>query len=202
MNQLARKGVVDIHSPCFYDSILMYVCRECEQPLNQATEVCPYCGADLTGQPAESSVAPKKKRSILRSLVIWGALIACLWAIVWFVLPPRPGTSKPEAEKSALTALADMRSELTSYEAATGSYPSSLETLGVTARSAAQMAKNAGYEIQYAPAPASDDGRIKNFALLARPGNYSYRNFYLDDTGAIRSTRENRPATAQDPESK
>ena len=83
----------------------MYVCRECEQPLNQATELCPYCGADLTGQPLEELVAPKKKRSIAKVVIIWGVLIACLWAIVWFVLPPRPGTSKPEAEKSALAAL-------------------------------------------------------------------------------------------------
>ena len=178
----------------------MYVCRECEQPLNQATEVCPYCGADLTGQSLEDLTSPKKKRSIAKSVVVWGALIACLWAIVWFVLPPRPGTSKPEAEKSALAALGDLRAALTSFEAATGSYPSSLEALGTTARSPAQAAQNAGYEIQYVPAPASEDGRIKNFALLARPGNYSYRNFYLDDSGAIHSTRENRPATVQDPE--
>src|SRR5271170_7261045 len=177
----------------------MYVCRECEQPLNQATEVCPYCGADLAAQPLEDLASPKKKRSIAKIVVIWGALIACLWAIVWFVLPPRPGTSKPEAEKSALAALGDLRSALTSYEAATGSYPSSLEILGTTARSAAQTAQNAGYEIQYAPAPASEDGRIKNFALLARPGNYSYRNFYLDETGTIHSTKENRAATSQDP---
>ncbi|MFZ0037463.1 MAG: hypothetical protein WAK91_08585 [Candidatus Acidiferrales bacterium] len=178
----------------------MYVCRDCEQPLNQATEVCPYCGTDLTGQPLEELAAPKKKRSIVKIVVIWGVLVACLWAIVWFVLPPRPGTSKPEAEKSALAALSDLRASLASYEAATGSYPSSLETLGPGARSAAQAAKNAGYEIQYTPSPSADNGSIRNFALVARPGNYGYRNFYLDESGAIRSTRENRAATAQDPE--
>jgi hypothetical protein len=179
----------------------MYVCRECEQPLNQGTEVCPYCGTDLTApQSLEELVAPKKKRSLAKFLIIWGLLIACLWAIVWFVIPPRPGTSRPEAEKSALVALDSLRSALASYEAATGSYPPSLETLGPSVRSTAQAAQNAGYEIQYSPAPASPDGRIKNFALLARPGNYSYRNFYLDETGTIHYTKENRPATPQDPE--
>ena len=68
--------------------------------------------------------------SIAKVVIIWGVLIACLWAIVWFVLPPRPGTSKPEAEKSALAALSELRAELASYSAAAGSYPSSLETLG------------------------------------------------------------------------
>jgi len=32
-----------------------------------------------------------------------------------------------------------------------------------------------------------------------RAGNYGYRNFYADETGVIRATRENRPATPQDP---
>jgi hypothetical protein len=191
---------VDILAACSYDSSQMYVCRECEQPLNQGTEVCPYCGADLTGpQSLEELVAPKKKRSLAKSLTIWGVVIACLWAIVWFVIPPRPGTSRPEAEQSALAALGDLRSTLASYKAATGSYPPSLETLGPSVRVTAQEAQNAGYEIQYSPAPASEDGRIRNFALVARPGNYSYRNFYLDETGTIHYTRENRVATPQDP---
>jgi hypothetical protein len=177
----------------------MYLCRECEQPLNQGTEVCPYCGTDLTAKTLEEIAAPKKKRGIGKSLIIWGALIASIWAIVWFVLPPRPGTSKPDAEKSALVALGNLRSVLASYSAATGGYPSSLETLGAAARTAAQSAQNAGYDIQYVPGAASADGLIKNYALLARPGNYSYRNFYLDETGTAHATRENRPATSADP---
>lgn len=177
----------------------MYVCRECEQPLNQATEVCPYCGADLTQKTLEELVAPTKKRSLGRSLIVWGALIASIWAIVWFVLPPRPGTSKPEAEKSALVALGNLRTALASYSAATGGYPSSLESLGASARAAAQAAQNAGYDIQYTPGTVSDDGLIKNFAVTARAGNYGYRSFYLDETGAVHATRENRNATAADP---
>jgi hypothetical protein len=177
----------------------VYSCRECEQPLNQATEVCPYCGADLTTKTAEELITPQKKRGIGRRAIFWSALIASIWAIVLFVLPPRPGTSKPEAEKSALAALDDVRSSLAAYAAATGGYPSSLETLGATARTAAQDAQNAGYDIQYTPGPASADGLIKSFSLVARPGNYSYRNFYVDESGAIHATRENRAATAADP---
>jgi len=177
----------------------MYVCRECEQPLNQATEVCPYCGADLTRKTLEELVAPPKKRHLGKSLIVWGALIASIWAIIWFVLPPRPGTAKPEAEKSALAALGNLRSALASYSAATGEYPPSLEPLGPTARSAAQVAQNAGYDIQYTPSAVSGDGLIKNFALTARAGNYGYRNFYLDESGNVHATRENRNATAADP---
>ena len=92
----------------------MYACRECEQPLNQATEVCPYCGADLTSAALEEAGTAKKKSRLWKSVAIWGILIASVWAIVWFVLPPRPEASKGEAEKSALAALADVRGALTS----------------------------------------------------------------------------------------
>ncbi|MFZ0635480.1 MAG: hypothetical protein WA755_09270 [Candidatus Acidiferrales bacterium] len=180
----------------------MYTCRECEQPLNQATEVCPYCGADLTAPPVEEIVAPKKKRALARSFVIWGILIACVWAIVLFVLPPRPETAQPEAEKSAVAAIVAVHSALSSYASATGGYPASLEALGEATRSAAQSAQSAGYDIQYAPALVREDAPIRSFTLVARPGNYGYRNFFTDESGIIRATRENRAATAQDPEYK
>lgn len=178
----------------------MYACRECEQPLNQATEVCPYCGADLTAAALEEAGTPKRKSRLAKSVAIWGVLIASVWAIVWFVLPPRPEASKGEAEKSALAALADVRGALASYAAATGNYPPSIEPLGAPSRSAIQTAQSAGYEIQYAPAAADDSGRIKSFVLLARPGNFGYRNFYTDETGVIHATSANRAATPQDPE--
>jgi hypothetical protein len=178
----------------------MYICRECEEPLNQAMEVCPFCGADLAAPSPEEIGAPKKKSKLVKSIVIWGILIASVWAIVWFVLPPRPESSKGEAEKSALAALADVRTALVSYAGATGGYPQSMEALGATSRSAIQTAKGAGYEIQYTPAATDDSGRIKSFVLLARPGNFGYRNFYADESGVIHETSENRPASPQDPE--
>ncbi len=162
-------------------------------------EVCPFCGADLAAPNPEETGAPKKKSKLVKSIVIWGILIASVWAIVWFVLPPRPESSKGEAEKSALAALADVRTALVSYANATGAYPQSMEALGSTSRSAIQTAQGAGYEIQYIPT-ATDSGRIKSFVLLARPGNFGYRNFYADESGVIRATNENRPASPQDPE--
>ncbi len=53
--------------------------------------------------------------------------------------------------------------------------------------------------MEYTPGPAGADGRVHNYILLARPGNYGYRNFYTDESGVLRATRENRAATAQDP---
>ena len=58
-----------------------------------------------------------------------------------------------------------------------------------------------GYRIEYTPGPVGDDGRISAFAVVARPqefGRTGVRSFYTDQTCVIRSTGENRAATAQD----
>ena len=178
----------------------MYTCPECEQPLNQSTELCPYCGTDLTATAAAAEITRKKKFRTVRIIILWAVLIAAVWAIVWFVLPPRPESSKTEAEKRALATLAEVRTALLSYSQASGSFPPSIEPLDASVHASIQAAQTAGYEIQYTPADADNSGRIRSFVLLARPGNFGYRNFYTDETGAIHATSANRPATPQDPE--
>lgn len=177
----------------------MYVCRECDQPINQASEICPYCGADLTAAPPDETTTPKRKRNLVRVMLYWGVVVVSLWAIVWFALPLRFTNPAAQAESRALQAMSDLRATLHSYAAAEGSYPASLEALGEPARTAAQWAQSGGYELQYTPAQADSEGQVKNYTLLARPGNYGFRNFFSDESGVLRGTRENRPATAQDP---
>jgi RNA polymerase subunit RPABC4/transcription elongation factor Spt4 len=190
----------DIVAPDSYDSSSMYTCPECEQPLNQGTELCPYCGLDLTAPAAAGVIAHKKRSRTVRIIILWAVLIAAVWAIIWFVLPPRPESSKTEAEKRALATLSIVRAALISYSQASGSFPPSIEPLDASVHSAIQAAQSAGYEIQYTPADANNSGRIQSFVLLARPGNFGYRNFYTDETGAIHAASANRPATPQDPE--
>ena len=177
----------------------MYTCRECEQVINQASEICPYCGADLTAAPADQTASPKKKRRLAKTFLIWGVVIGGLWALVWFALPLRYTNPSGEAERRARDAMTDVHAALASYAAAQGNFPASLETLGDRARLAARWAQSAGYQLQYTPAEPDVDGHVRNYTLLARPGNYGFRNFYSDETGVIRATREDRPATAEDP---
>ena len=180
----------------------MYTCRNCENELNQGTEVCPYCGEDLTipsqAEPA-TATTQKKKRKFYKTIFVWAILVASLWGIVWYVLPPRPETAKPTAETTALTDMIELQGLLNSYESAAGAYPSSLEALGESAKAAIRPAAAAGYEIQFNPGSPNTSGQIAGYSLVCRPSNYGYRNFYSDETGVIHSTRENRPATSQDP---
>jgi hypothetical protein len=180
----------------------MYTCRECESEINQATEICPRCGADLTLPPA-GHIA-EKKLTVGQILLRWGALLAVLlgamWGFLWFVVAPRTGRVALQAETHAVQAIDDVRAALGAYAAAQGgAYPATLESLGPPVRQAAQFAQSDGYQLQYTPGPAGTDGAIHSYALEARAGNYGYRDFYTDASGVVRATSENRPANGLDP---
>ena len=179
----------------------MYTCRECERPVNQSTELCPYCGADLTEQGAEPE-APAKKRSFLGILLRWGVIVGAMWFFLWYVLP-ESGDTTARAELRAVELLREVQPALAEYSESRGSYPPSLDALSresaIAVRQAAQRALGEGYRLSYTPGEPNPDGRVTTFTLQARAGNYGFRNFFADQTGVIRATRENRPATADDP---
>jgi len=184
----------------------MYTCRECERPINQATEICPYCGADLTGPGPSEAKESAKKRSLASILLRWGLLLgvlmAALWGFLWFILPEGRSEHAARAERQAQEALREIRAALIAYaqtQPAAAGFPASLEVLGERVRAAAQKAQSEGYQVQYTPGPAGSDGLVHTFVLLARAGNYGYRNFYSDESGVLRATSQNRSATAQDP---
>lgn len=177
----------------------MYTCRECEQTINQATEVCPYCGADLTAPLADESATPAKKSSPTRIIIILGIVVAFLWAVAWFAVPWRITGSKLESEARARDSLVVIQSVLAAYQASEGRFPASLDALGDRVRAAAQMAQSANYALDYAPGKPGASGRIRSYALMARSGKFGHLNFYTDETGILRATAEGCAATVQDP---
>jgi hypothetical protein len=180
----------------------MYSCPECEKPINQASDVCPYCGADqkalAENELLQAGKTPRKP-SYFRVVLVCGILLAILWAIAWFAVPWKLSGSKPEAEAHARDAMATIQQALATYQSSEGGYPSSLETLGESVQKAAQAAQFARYTLQYIPGKPADDNRITAYSLTARPGNFGYLSYYTDETGTFRSTREDRAATVQDP---
>lgn len=181
----------------------MYTCRECENEINQATELCPHCGADLTD--SIEGVAPVKPqptagRILLRWGVLLAVLLAAIWSFLWFVVPERQGNPTAQAEARATQALGEARAALVDYASAQGgSYPKQIEAAGERVRLAAQLAQSANYQLQYTAGTVEADGTIRSFTLQARAGNYGFRNFFVDETGVLRATRENRAANSSDP---
>lgn len=176
----------------------MYVCRNCEQPINSASVVCPYCGANQS-EPIPGEVAkPAKKRSAVKLSVAIAIVVLGIWGIIWFALPLRFENPRPAAEKSAIASLRAVQKELATYQNGAGSFPSALETLGEPAVQAAQQAMSGGYGLRYTPGQIDANGNAHSYSLVALPRNYGYRSFYTDQTGEMRATRDNRAATAQD----
>jgi hypothetical protein len=181
----------------------MYTCRHCEEEINQATEICPHCGADLTLDPPEEGAAkapPSLRKRVIRWIVLLTILFGSLWSFLWFVISPRTGQPTLQAEAQALDSLSQVQAALASYsQAMSGAYPSTLDPLGAAVRVAAQRAQSLGYQLQYAPGPLASDGSIHSYSLQATAGNHGYRSFYTDESGVVRATREERPAAATDP---
>ena len=180
----------------------MYTCRECENEVNQGTEICPHCGTDLT-VPFPGGDGPTAKPGLRKTLIRWGALLGVLlgaiWCFLWFIVPERQGNPTTQAEGRAVESLREVWMDLRDYAAVQNAgYPRQLEALGEKARSAAQFAQSVNYQLQYTPGPVESDGLIHTYVLQARAGNYGFSNFYIDDTGLVRFTHDNRAATAQD----
>lgn len=177
----------------------MYLCPNCQRPINSASAICPYCGADQSDAPAAAAPREPKKRSSAKLVFAFVVVIAGIWAIIWFALPLRFQDPRPAAERSALEAVQTLQHQLAVYENGASDYPSSLESLGQPARDAAQTAMSGGYSLHYTPTQLDANGNPHAFTLTAAPRNYGYQSFFTDQSGVIRATRDNRPATVQDP---
>ncbi|MBI1750690.1 MAG: hypothetical protein HYR59_08485 [Acidobacteria bacterium] len=166
--------------------------------------MCPYCGTDLSGD-AQAGEAPPKKTNWIAVVIRYAILLGAIWGFMWYVVPERRGgEAAAQAEERAIRALRDAGASLAVYaDAQGGSFPPSIEALsgasGERMKQAAQTALAEGYQLEYTVRPADASGAYRQYTLLARPRNWGYRNFYLDETGVLRATRENRPASAQDP---
>src|SRR5260370_41199674 len=184
----------------------MYKCPECDNEINQATEVCPHCGTDLEAFAAFARVAePAKQRSAGRIVLIWVAVVVVvavgLYAFIWSVVPERAGNqSRAGVEARVLESLGEFQNALENFARAEGGrYPDSAEALGAPGRLAARNALGVGYTLQYSPGPAGAGGAGRNYSLSARPARYGFRRFFTDQRRAGHVPSENRPATAQDP---
>lgn len=176
----------------------MFTCPGCERTINPASEVCPYCGADLVPEPLVIARRKAQYKGLVMTLVAAVVLVGAIWAMVWLVLPKPDVPSHAEAEASAVGALRQLASTLAAYKGQEGTFPGTIEQVSNQAMPAFSMAHREGYSLLYRPGPIGNDGSIHSFVLLARPEYYGYSNFYMDQTGVIRSTQENREATVHD----
>ncbi len=176
----------------------MFTCPSCEQTINPASEICPYCHAELV--PARPAAHHKEqRRGLLITIAAALALVGGIWAVFYFVLPKPTVAPPPIAESAAVAALRQAAAAVQSYARHEGGYPVTIVQVQSQASAAFASARGNGYYLVYRAGSPGNDGNIHSFVLLARPDYYGYRNFYVDQTGIVRATRQNRPADAHDP---
>jgi hypothetical protein len=177
----------------------MYLCPNCQRPINSASVICPYCGADQTEPGSDLAPQQTERRRSPKLIIAFVVVVAGIWAIIWLATPLRFENPRPAAEHSALEAVRSIQHQLATYENGANAFPTSLEALGDPARDAAQSAMSGGYSLRFSPDHLDANGNPQGYTLVAVPRNYGYESYYVDQSGVIRSTRDSRPATLQDP---
>lgn len=182
-------------------------CWSCLVVLEQHAKLCPLCGADQS-RPVEfvnpDALPPVTPRSFFRhwsSVIIAIAIFAgTMIGILWHYFGGLCTSPAAQGAEAAAQSLRDVRVELSAYSLyAKDEYPATLDSLGALAAQSAQSAWNAGYKLFYIPRASSSDQGFRSFVLLARPENGAYLNLYVDESGVVRATTENRAATSLDP---
>ncbi len=62
--------------------------------------------------------------------------------------------------------------------------------------------RKSGYTFAYTAGPKDASGHVKTYTVVAGPANFGGRrivSYFTDESGVIRQTDEDRPATAKDP---
>lgn len=185
----------------------MASCWSCLVILEQGVTVCPLCGADQTRpveivdpnlpQPVTLKSTLHDWRTEIVVLVVVAGLITGI-----FLHNFREQSISPDLQAAGVAAksLRDLREALSAYAlSAKDVYPTTLDPLSARTSLPTQSALSAGYKLQYIPNVTSNDGVPRGFVILARHEKSDYPSLYIDETGVVRATQENRPATVRDP---
>ena len=156
----------------------MYTCRECESDINQATEICPQCGADLTG-PIGGTDAPAAKPSLKKILLRWGVLLgvllAAIWSFLWFVVPERQGNPTTQAEARAVNRFEKFEPRSpTSPPRRTASIPGSSRPSVSPCAQRPSSRRASTTRFSTSPVPQRSMAPFAATPSQARAGNYSF----------------------------
>ena len=126
-----------------YHDLRMRTCPECNEPIGLEAEDCPHCGASFSPSESETPGITDKETDSTKYFMAAGIILLGLWALAWFVIPWHFSGRQDEAEVIVRDALASVQTGLSAYESASGTYPSSLSSLGDTAIVAVKKAHSA-----------------------------------------------------------
>jgi hypothetical protein len=182
-------------------------CWSCLVMLERGATACPFCGADQTRpvQMVDPDLRPPitAKRIVqeYKYLIIVILILAVSVAgILWRNFREPDIIPAWQAAGVAAKSLTELRVALVAYALATrGTYPTTLKSLGDRANFPMEAARSAGYRLEYSPTASPSEAVVRGFVILARPEKSDFLNLRVDESGLVRATKKNRPATEQDP---
>jgi hypothetical protein len=185
----------------------MSSCWSCLVMLEKAATMCPLCGADQTrpvqildptSQQANTATRVFHEWKTVIAVII--AFVASMGAILWQNFGESRVSPASQAAGVAAKSLRELREALSAYVISTkDTYPPNLDPLGSRASLPLQAALTTGYRLEYSPKSSSNEVVFRGFVILARPEKTGFLNLCIDESGVVRATLENRPATTQDP---
>lgn len=155
------------------------------------------------------SRSQRSEESGNQAVVRWwiiGSLVGV--GIIVFMLPSLLERERPHYEASGVGSLRTIYTAQVSYAQAhpEKGFAPSLAVLGPDGSDLIDSVLASGTKSAYAfvlvPEPPDSQGRIRHYVVTARPQRYQRNgthNFFADESGVIRFTVEDRPATANDP---
>jgi hypothetical protein len=185
----------------------MVSCWSCLVILEKGGTVCPLCGADQT-RPVQfvdpDLPSPAAARHVFQEWKIAIIVVTVFVVSVGGILTHyfAKGSVRPASEAAGVAAesLRQVREALSAYVISTkGGYPATLNVVGDKASPPLYAALIAGYRLDYSSKSSSSGAVSQGFVILARPEKSGFPNLRIDESGVVRATEENRPATAQDP---
>jgi hypothetical protein len=184
----------------------MSSCWSCWVILEHGATVCPTCCADQTRpvhfvdpnlQPPVAQTHVVQKWEIVIAVIV--LFVASLGGILWHYFGEIHISPASQAERVTAKSLRELREALSTYALTTkDSYPATLNAVGDRASLPLQAALIAGYRLEYTPKSSSGEAASRGFVILARPETTGLLDLRIDESGVVRATEENRPATAWD----
>ena len=133
-------------------------------------------------------------------IIVAAVFAVSLGGIVGHYFGKASALPSSQAAVVAAKSLRQVREALSAYVISNkDGYPRTLNVVGDKASPPLYAALTAGYRLDYSSKSSSSDGVSQGFVILARPEKSGFPNLRIDESGVVRATEENRPATVQDP---
>jgi hypothetical protein len=149
-------------------------------------------------QPVVAQTRVVQKWKIVIAIIV--VFIGSLGGILWHYFGEVRISPASQAARVTAKSLRELREALSTYALSMkDTYPAALNAVGDRASLPLQDALIAGYRLEYIPKSSSSEAASRGFVILARPEKNGFLSLRIDQSGVVRATEENRPATVWDP---